>query len=81
MLPDGRPFWIKAALCWAGDPLWWGQEALSLLEGTRLQAGVQHYSDEVKQLGLWRQQLCELQAELGGPSTLQVRYTRLTAGR
>ncbi|CAL5225504.1 g8333 [Coccomyxa viridis] len=69
-----QSFWaayIDALPTSYSDPLWWGQEALSLLEGTRLEAGVEHYSNEVKQLGLWRQQLCELQAELGGPSTLQ----------
>ncbi len=58
--------------CYAGDPLWWGQEALSLLKGSRLEAGVQYYGSKVKQLGLWRQQLCDLQAELGCPNTLQV---------
>ena len=68
--------WVELGRDWscrAGDPLWWGQEALSLLEGTRLGAGVNHHGNNLRQLALWRQQLCELQAVLGGPDTLQVR--------
>ena len=75
LLHEG-PLWVKLGRPWsrrAGDPLWWGQEALSLLEGTRLGAGVEHHGNNVKQLGMWRLQLRNLQAELGGPDTLQVR--------
>lgn len=65
-------FLHKATLCWAGDPLWWGPEALSLLQGTKLSASVEYQRSNIKKLGIWRRQLCDLQAELGGPKILQV---------
>ena len=65
-------FLLNTALCWAGDPLWWGPEAVSLLEGTKLEAGVEYQKSTMKKLRLWRRQLYDLQAELGGPNTLQV---------
>ena len=55
----------------AGDPLWWGEEDLKLLKGTRLGAAAEHHARQTEQLGRWRQQLCSLQAELGGPDMLQ----------
>jgi hypothetical protein len=56
----------------AGDPLWWPQEDSQLLTGTRLGAAAEHHAKNVRQLGAWRQQLCDIQAELGGPDILHV---------
>ena len=56
----------------AGDPLWWPQKDTELLQGTRLGAAAEHHAENVRQLGAWRQRLCDLQAELGGPELLQV---------
>lgn len=55
----------------AGDTLWWPEQDTKLLKGTRLGAAAEHHARNTQQLGLWQQQLCELQAESGGPATLQ----------
>ena len=55
----------------AGDPLWWAEEDIRLLKGTRLGAAAEHHARQTEQLGRWRQQLCSLQAGLGVPDTLQ----------
>ena len=84
-MPMTHSSWQVAFVCTnvqslrAGDPLWWPQKDTELLQGTRLGAAAEHHAENVRQLGAWRQQLCDLQAELGGPNILQVILIHLQA--
>ena len=69
--PSGRITVLHGNILHAGDPLWWAEEDIRLLRGTRLGAAAEHHARQTEQLGRWRQQLCSLQAGLGGHDTLQ----------
>ena len=69
--PSGRATVLDGKISHAGDPLWWADEDTKLLRGTRLGAAAEHHAGQTEQLGRWRQQLCSLQAGLGGSDTME----------
>ncbi|BDA40695.1 probable actin-histidine N-methyltransferase at N-terminal half [Coccomyxa sp. Obi] len=53
------------------DPVWWSDEDLLILKGSRLGAAVEHYAKGLKNLCIWRARLCAIQRELGGINVLE----------
>ncbi|KAK9916904.1 hypothetical protein WJX75_008596 [Coccomyxa subellipsoidea] len=53
------------------DPMWWSEENLDILKGTRLEAAVEHYVKGLEDLRVWRARLCTIQRELGGVNVLE----------
>ena len=47
--------------CFAEDPLWWNDDEVTLLLGTRLEIAVKEHLKIVEKLKQWRDQLLQLQ--------------------
>ena len=60
-----------SALGAAEDPMWWSEENLDILKGTRLEAAVEHYVKGLEDLRVWRARLCTIQR----CSSLQKRFS------
>ncbi|CAL8466995.1 g6531 [Coccomyxa elongata] len=53
------------------DPVWWSDEDVLILKGSRLGAAVEHYAKGLQNLSIWRARLCAIQRELGGINVLE----------
>lgn len=47
--------------CSADDPLWWEDDEVALLKGTRLEIAVQEHRKIVQKLALWRDRLVDME--------------------
>jgi len=61
-LVDSLSTTLADSLCaLADDPLWWGEEEVALLGGTRLEIAVKQHHKIAAKLTCWRDQLVQLQ--------------------